>query len=473
MLEKFEYENKSILIDFQHGTFNFKTNEYILTDIQSNFVINDLEINLLKGAKVTGKDEKSSQSTILLNNHFNDFSVKIRFVIYKDFSFLSMYLTLTNLKPSFKNFEVHSLKISNATLSSYLEGNLDRCRMLTSPFSFDLKACGTTYLSCKDSLWGDCQAQQSCLYSVISNPENRQALLLGYIPPALDIDNVEYNEEGLLARSTVSEQLNSGEVFECDRILLGLGNSWHNLLQNYATFFPKAEPVSKNPFAIGWNSWDYYFNSVKEEDVIENIDAICQIPWLKEKIEYIVIDDGWQRGYGDWDASSRFCGNLERIVKKIKENGFIPGIWVAPFLVDYFTPLGLRQPQLLARNKEDKITFAGIGNGGQAILDPTSPDGELFLRNLFGTLKKIGFKYFKVDFVKNVCREDKFQRGDGRKLTPVVRGFQIIKETIGNDAFLLGCGMPLQVGHGVINRIFFCVFASILFNISDISHFFS
>ncbi len=455
MLEKFVYENKSAVIDFQQGAFDFNSDEYILTDIQSILVINGQEINLLQGAVVAGKDENLSLSTILLSNRFDDFSVEIRITIHKEISFLSLHLKLTNLKPYFNNFEIIPVKISVKSLSSYLGGGLDTCRMLINPFSFDLKKCGMTYLNGKNPLWGDCEAGRSCLYSVVSNPENKQSLLLGYIPPALDISNIEYNEESLLARSSTSEQLNVGEIFECDRILLGSGNNGHDLLHAYSTFFPKAEPVKEKHFAVGWNSWDYYFNSVQEKDIAENIDAICRIPWLKEKIEYIIIDASWQRGYGDWDVSSRFCGNLERIIEKIKENGFIPGIWVAPFLVDYFTPLGLRAPQLLAKNREDKITFAGIGDGGQAILDPTSPDGEVFLRDLFGKLKKMGFKYFKVDFVKNICKEDKFQRGDGRKLTPVIRGLQIIKETIGDDAFLLGCGMPVQVGHGLItaNRI--------------------
>lgn len=444
------FGNTSVRIDTNRGVFDISMSEHALKDIHSSVIINGNEINLLKDATVVRTDEASDLLTIELTNDIENAPITIQMSLHKDTSFLSMRLILSRQHTSSGSIRVELFQIPSESLLAHLGGDVGSCRMLVNPFSFT-DSSGMSPMNGERLLFGECTGDKSCLYSVISNSQNEQSILLGYIPPTLDRSSIEYDETGLHAVSRISGSLKVEEEIVCDQVLMGIGSSGHELLAAYSKVLPGLDSPVERSFAIAWSSWDYYFASVTEEDVVENMDAICRVPWLKEKIEYIVIDDGWQRGYGDWEASSRFHGDLKRIVKKIREHGFIPGIWVAPFLVDYYTPLGLRTPQALAKDKNGNIEWSEMGNGGRGILDPTSPDGEVFLRNVFGRLRDIGFEYFKVDFVRKLCTAETFQRGDGRKLTPVVRGMQIIREAIGSDAYLLGCGMPIQAGYGLIN----------------------
>lgn len=50
------------------------------------------------------------------------------------------------------------------------------------------------------------------------------------------------------------------------------------------------------------------------------------------------IDDGWQKSVGDWDVNTdRFPLGLKAVTEKIRSEGLIPGIWVAPLIVDMST----------------------------------------------------------------------------------------------------------------------------------------
>ena len=50
---------------------------------------------------------------------------------------------------------------------------------------------------------------------------------------------------------------------------------------------------------MGWNSWDYYFADVSEQDMIENMEEIRRDPVLREYLRYIVVDMGWEHREGD------------------------------------------------------------------------------------------------------------------------------------------------------------------------------
>ena len=64
-------------------------------------------------------------------------------------------------------------------------------------------------------------------------------------------------------------------------------------------------------------------------------------------VDVVQIDDGYQRGIGDWlDADPRF-GDLRAVVAAIRGEGRRAGIWLAPFLVGARSALAAAHPEWL------------------------------------------------------------------------------------------------------------------------------
>jgi alpha-galactosidase len=195
-----------------------------------------------------------------------------------------------------------------------------------------------------------------------------------------------------------------------------------------------------------WCSWYHYFEHVTQDDVEENIAAAGE---LDLPIDVVQIDDGYQSDIGDWLTLSDRFASLERVVADIRAAGRRAGIWVAPFLVGERSVLAADHPDWLV----DGIS-PGSGWGDQRLfaLDATSRGGEAWLREVFGTLRAMDIDYFKIDFIYAGAME-------GRRAEPVDgvtayrHGLRVIREAIGPDSYLLGCGAPILPSVGLVDAM--------------------
>ena len=69
-----------------------------------------------------------------------------------------------------------------------------------------------------------------------------------------------------------------------------------DLFKTYRDLLPQS--TFPMPKLVGWNTWDYYLDNVKADDIFENANALKDMPFAK-LLDYIVIDDGWQKGWGE------------------------------------------------------------------------------------------------------------------------------------------------------------------------------
>lgn len=183
-------------------------------------------------------------------------------------------------------------------------------------------------------------------------------------------------------------------------------------------------PAGLRPVPPGWCSWSQYFHDVTAADVIENVGAAVE---LELPIEIVQVDDGWQAGIGDWlDLDPRF-GSLADMVAGIDAAGMRAGIWVAPFLVGDASRLAAEHPDRLVQGAD-----AGW-NWGQSLgaLDVSVPAAAEHLAHVFRTIAGWGFSYFKIDFLF---------AGALRDVDTYREGLRIIRDAVGPDAIVLGCG---------------------------------
>ncbi len=158
----------------------------------------------------------------------------------------------------------------------------------------------------------------------------------------------------------------------------------------------------------------------------------------------MIIDAGWQHVHGEWYANHRFPQGLTWLCEQIRKEGFIPGIWSAPLVIDPLSWPGLRNPELLLKNKYGDPIETEYGY----TLDPTAPAGEEFIFALFQRLYQHGFRLFKIDYLIGLDAAPFFHDQAAGPYDAYRKLFSIIRAATGPDAYLLGCSWPQEAGPG-------------------------
>lgn len=80
----------------------------------------------------------------------------------------------------------------------------------------------------------------------------------------------------------------------------------------------------------GWCSWYYYYTGVSMEDIQRNLRLAAR---EKRSFRYFVLDDGYQRQLGEWlEPNEKFPQGVGGVSEMIRDHGFEPGLWIAPFV---------------------------------------------------------------------------------------------------------------------------------------------
>jgi alpha-galactosidase len=187
------------------------------------------------------------------------------------------------------------------------------------------------------------------------------------------------------------------------------------------------------PAPTVWCSWYHYFTTVTEADILENLDAVGEhdLP-----VDVIQIDDGWQAEIGDWLTFSGRFSSLPELAGRIRGEGRRAGIWVAPFIA------GARSE--LARTHPEWLTGDAGHNWGQDLRGLDAFRMESRLREVFGTLRSFGFDYFKLDFLYG---------GALGGLDAYRHGLAVIREAVGKESYLVGCGAPILPSVGLVDAM--------------------
>ncbi|HNN49597.1 MAG TPA: alpha-galactosidase [Pseudomonadota bacterium] len=253
-------------------------------------------------------------------------------------------------------------------------------------------------------------------------------------------------------------QVAVGETLTGDKLLIALSHSEQGILDEYVdeTARQMQPRPSPSPVPSGWCSWYYYYTKVSERDVLRNLTALAE---KKLPVKYVQLDDGYQRKVGDWlTTNAKFPSGLGGLARQIKEAGFVPGIWLAPFFVQRSSEIYQHHRDWLLRDEDGKLVrlgyhpFWGIPDGQVYSLDLTHPAVLAWLRRVFSTLCELGFEYFKIDFLFAGLRRGLRHNPQLSAVEAYRQGLRVIRETIG-DRFLLGCGAPLVPSIGFVDAM--------------------
>jgi alpha-galactosidase len=218
-------------------------------------------------------------------------------------------------------------------------------------------------------------------------------------------------------------------------------------LERWADMVARRAGVTEIPsLAPGWCTWYHYFTDVREEDVVENLAAMRR---LDLGISLVQVDDGYQAEIGDWlERSPRFPHPLTELTGRIRADGRRAGIWVAPLLVGARSKLAAQHPEWLVGGAD-----AGHNWDQQlAALDVTHPGAASYLQDVFHSLAEWGFEFFKVDFMYAGALEGR-RHADTNAVAAYREAVRLIREAVGPDATLLGCGAPILPSVGIYDAM--------------------
>ncbi|MGQ9552636.1 MAG: glycoside hydrolase family 36 protein [Anaerolineae bacterium] len=277
--------------------------------------------------------------------------------------------------------------------------------------------------------------------SVLANHD--AALLFGIVGECRFFDRYLVRDGHFRFESELDLPLAAGAEEASDTFYIASGDSPHEVLTAYSRLFQRRRGYDAAD-VCGWNSWDYYFFAVDEEAVYENMAEISRRDWLKPRAKCIVIDAGWAFRWGDWRPGPTFGCDLSLFVERCRRDGFVPGIWIAPFSADPGCVLARRHPEIFCQGPDGRPE----AYDGWLVLDPTHPGGEQFMRETFRYLYDLGFRYFKTDYLYTLLYANLYHRRGMGKIEVMRHGLTIIREEV-KDSYFLGCGAQDEAAVGI------------------------
>ena len=205
----------------------------------------------------------------------------------------------------------------------------------------------------------------------------------------------------------------------------------------------------------GWCSWYYYFQNINPSEIRKNLRAVCQHEG-QLPLKYFQIDDGFEQDVGNWfEFDKLFPEGVTQLAEEIRHEGLIPGIWLAPFILQPGSKLIRRHPNWLLRKRDGRPVNSGfVWNGLGRALDLTHPDVQGYVRDVIRTaVTEWGYPYLKLDFLYSAALPGSHHDPTKTRAQILRQALELIREEAGPDAILLGCGCPIGSGIGVFNMM--------------------
>jgi hypothetical protein len=223
-----------------------------------------------------------------------------------------------------------------------------------------------------------------------------------------------------------------------------------------ALFAPAAD-VDQQRFAsltvpAGWCSWYELYGGVTEADVLANL-AVAAATFDRRYFRLVQLDDGYQKATGDWDTNAKFPRGHRALTDQIHAKGFKAGLWVAPFAVTDASGVPAAHPEWLLQKDGQPIVWDTRADWGGKVysLDGAHPGVQDWLTQLGRRVAQDwGYDYLKIDFLLWATAGDA-HHGSLTHAEAYREGLRAIRAGLGADAFLLGCGAPLQHAAGLVD----------------------
>lgn len=217
---------------------------------------------------------------------------------------------------------------------------------------------------------------------------------------------------------------------------------------------------ARNRFGAGnhWCSWYQHYYNFSHTDLTLFLAGLKNDSSAAPNLRAVQIDAGYFTSPGDWlSPNERWPDGLAPAFTSIAEAGFLPGVWIAPYMAGNRSKLFAEHSDWILR-RHDGSPVIGIEAHGEDktwgyrdeewyVLDSSHPGVTEHIVHCLKTLHQWGAKFFKTDFLFWAF----FEPGDNqvRRYAPGLSSMQrmrtllaAMREAMGVDSFWLGCLAP-------------------------------
>jgi alpha-galactosidase len=300
------------------------------------------------------------------------------------------------------------------------------------------------------------QGLVSDLVGALSESASGRTITAGFVSAADQFSQVWLGREDatLTATSYADDiELAAGAELSSERAVIDITRHPLSALVRYGDALAgEMRGLSWPHIPTGWCSWYYYFQAIREDGVVANLERLAD---LRDELplEYVQVDDGYQAGIGDWlTVNEKFPHGMAWLAGRIHERGFKAGLWLAPFLAGARSRLFAEHPDWVVRDEAGEPVVA-IQNWEQLCyaLDCTRPEVIDWLEHVFGTVTEgWGYDYVKIDFIYAAAVNGIRHERNVTRAQAYRRGLEAIRRAVG-DRFVLGCGAPIGPSIGLVN----------------------
>lgn len=359
----------------------------------------------------------------------------------------------------FYNFKLFAKKVENGYVFE-CEADIIHPIKETGSFSFEAKIKENPEICVYNTVYG---INGSEIFDMDSQAKTEMLVESGKVTGAGYVSyKTKQNNYGVIGSVTYDNYFNTVTVSENGKITLSVNLNGMNFDQNsklcidkfciisskktdilfdYGKLIAKNNGISeKKQKYSGWCSWYYYGGKITEKNLLEDLEILSN---RCKDYQVFQIDAGWYRCNGDWDENEKFPHGMKYLCDKIKEKGFIPGIWVAPF--DF--------SEESETHKRHKDWFVSSPTYRDCI-DFSNKEAQNYLRALFTKLsKEWGYRYIKIDLVSYNIAGSGYENKNFSPLNNYREALKIIKESVTEDTVLLTCTSPIDASVGYADSI--------------------
>ncbi|MGQ8337203.1 glycoside hydrolase family 36 protein [Sunxiuqinia sp. A32] len=235
--------------------------------------------------------------------------------------------------------------------------------------------------------------------------------------------------------------------------------------QAFETMRHLAWNISENVGARKDTKTSYHWLSGSESNEDFTYDTLLEhlsyLDGLEPKVPLhtVQIDKGYCIP-GDWlEPNDNWSKGMENGAREIFQRGYRAGIWIAPFMVHDKSKLFKRHQNWLVQDRDgNPIVEKEDADGKYYALDASNPDVKRYIERVFRSFRKMGFTFYKIDYLEwgmkdnfNIKRHDR-TKTSVQILTEVL---DVIREEIGAGSFWLSSMSPYAplIGYADAMRI--------------------
>ena len=238
--------------------------------------------------------------------------------------------------------------------------------------------------------------------------------------------------------------LQPGETYTALDLVFPMGDENSVFDAWFAAMGVKALPARPK---LGYTSWYNCYQNISEAQILRDLEGLRTLP---VKPHIFQIDDGFEPFVGDWLTvnAEKFPNGIEPIIRKILDDGYQAGIWLAPFVAEKDSALYREHPDWFQSRNGERV-YAGSNWSGHYALDSNNPEVREYIRQSVQRFKDMGVTLFKLDFLYAACMSP---RPDKTRGEIMAESMDFLRELVG-DCEILGCGVPLASAFG---RVEYC-----------------